>query len=333
MKKIRSTISALGKYVPAAILTNTELEKRVDTTDEWIRTRTGIVERHIVAPGEATSDMAIQAFRNLQTRFKVDPAEIDLIIVATITPDMFFPSTAAIIQYAIGANRAWGFDLSGACSGFTYAVAVGAQFIENGSARKVLVFGVDTMSSITDYSDRDTCVLFGDGAGVVLLEPSDQDNCIFDYLLEMDGEGQKYLYMAAGGSRNPATLETVQKKMHYVYQEGKPVFKVAVTKMADVAEAILQRNGLSGQDVKLLIPHQANKRIIDATRDRLKLRDEQVLVNIDRYANTTAATIPIGLNEAFDDGRLNPGDLVVLTSFGAGFTWGSIIMRWSIRHE
>ncbi|MFH1212664.1 MAG: beta-ketoacyl-ACP synthase III [Candidatus Neomarinimicrobiota bacterium] len=334
MKKPRSTITAFGMYVPERVLTNAELEKMVDTSDEWIRSRTGIRERHIVAKGEATSAMAIAAFADLQRRFKIDPLEIDLIVVATISPDMFFPSVAALIQDGIGAKNAFGFDISAACSGFVYALANAAQFIENGTCRKVLVFGADTMSSITDYTNRDTCILFGDAAGVMLLEPTtaEDDSGIIDFILKMDGSGKESLYMLGGGSLNPATSETVAQKMHYIYQEGKTVFKFAVKGMADISVELLERNGLTGKDIKLFIPHQANKRIIDASVDRLKLTPDQVMINIDRYANTTAATIPLGLVEGYDQKRIDRGDLVLLAAFGAGFTWGSLIMRWGVRN-
>jgi 3-oxoacyl-[acyl-carrier-protein] synthase-3 len=334
MKEIRTTITAIGKYTPKHILTNFDFEKMVDTTDEWIRSRTGIVERHIVEKGEATSDMGAAAFDDMKKRFGIDPLDIDLIIVATITPDMFFPSTAAIIQHSIGAKNAWGFDLSAACSGFLYALAVGSQFIKTGQHKKVLVVGSDTMSSITDYTDRNTCVLFGDAAGVVLLEPAkeDDDSGIMDYIVKMDGIGKKYLYMAGGGSRNPSTHETVDKKMHYVYQEGKPVYKFAVSKMADAAVEILERNSLTGKDIALFVPHQANIRIIDACANKLKLKDEQVMRNIDKYGNTTAATIPLGLIEAMDEKRIKKGDIVLLTAFGGGFTWGSALLRWGFNY-
>jgi len=335
MKKTKSTITAFGMYVPEHILTNADLEKMVDTSDEWIRTRTGIRERHIVAEGEATAAMSIKAFRDLQRRFDVDPLTIDLIVVATITPDMFFPSTAALIQEGIGAKNAYGFDISAACSGFVYALVNAAQFIENGTCRRVLVFGSDTMSSITDYTNRDTCVLFGDAGSVVLLEPVEEndDSGIIDFILRMDGAGKEFLYMLGGGSLHPASHATIDKKMHYIYQEGKTVFKFAVKGMADISVELLERNGLTGKDVKLFIPHQANKRIIDASVDRLKLADEQVMINIDRYANTTAATVPLGLIEGFDQKRINRGDLILIAAFGAGFTWGGLLMRWGIRND
>jgi len=330
MKKMRATITAIGKYAPERILNNYELEKMVDTSDEWIRTRTGISERHIAAKGEATSDLASAAFEDMRSRFNVDPEEIDLIVVATITPDMFFPSTAALIQHNIGANNAFGFDISAACSGFVYALAIAAEFIENGRYKKVLVVGSDTMSTITDYTNRDTCILFGDAASVALLEPTEEDYGILDYIMKLDGKGKDYLYMAGGGSKNPATHETIDKKMHYIYQEGKAVFKFAVSKMAEVSVDLLKRNSFKSEDVGLFIPHQANKRIIDACVSRLKLKDEQVMINIDKYANTTAATIPLGIVDAYDQGRLKKDDLLLLSAFGGGFTWGSVLMRWSL---
>jgi len=330
MKKTRATITAIGKYTPERILNNRDLEKMVDTSDEWIRTRTGIVERHIAAKGEASSDMATAAFEDMRKRFKIDPEEIDLIVVATITPDMFFPSTAALIQHNIGARNAFGFDISAACSGFIYALAIATEFIENGRYKKVLVVGSDTMSTITDYTNRDTCILFGDAASVALLEPAEEDYGILDYIMKLDGSGKDYLYIAGGGSKNPATHETIDKKMHYIYQEGKSVFKFAVSKMAEVSVDLLKRNSLKGSDVGLFIPHQANKRIIDACVSRLKLKDEQVMINIEKYANTTAATIPLGIVDAYDQGRLKKDDLLLMSAFGGGFTWGSVLMKWSL---
>jgi 3-oxoacyl-[acyl-carrier-protein] synthase-3 len=334
MKNPKSNITAFGMYVPERVLTNADLEKIVDTSDEWIRTRTGILERHIVAKGEATSAMAVKAFGDMQRRFNVDPLSIDLIVVATVSPDMFFPSVAALVQDAIGAKNAFGFDISAACSGFLYALSNAAQYVENGTCRKVLVIGADTMSSITDYTNRDTCVLFGDAAGAVLLEPTAEkdDSGIIDFIMKMDGAGKDFLYILGGGSLNPATAETVARKMHYIYQEGKTVFKFAVKGMADITVELLERNGLSGKDIRLFIPHQANKRIIDASAERLKLTPEQVMINIDRYANTTAATIPLGLIEGFDQKRFNRGDLIAMAAFGAGFTWGSLLMRWGIEN-
>lgn len=330
MKKIRAKISGAGMYVPEKVVTNREMEQFVETSDEWIIERTGIRERRFVAEGEANSDLGVKAVEKALATAKVDPAEIDLIIVATVTPDMMFPSTACLIQNRIGAKKAWGFDLSGACSGFLYALMAGAQFIETGRHKKVLVIGSDVMSSIIDFQDRATCVLFGDGAGAVLLEPAEDENAILDSILCSDGSGGTFLYMPAGGSRQPATLETVQKRMHYVHQDGRNVFKYAVKFMADVSFDLLKRNGFTPEDVKLYVPHQANLRIINAAKDRLKLRDDQVAVNIDRYANTTSATIPSCLAEAHECGQLKAGDLIVLASFGAGFTWGSVLLRWAL---
>lgn len=332
MNKKRATISAFGKYVPKKILNNFDLEKMVDTSDEWIRSRTGIVERHISEPGEASSKMGAMAFEDMKRRFNVDPLDIDLIIVATATPDMLFPSTAALIQYQISAKNAFGFDISAACSGFLYAITIAAQFIENGQSKKALIVGTDTMSSITDYTDRDTCILFGDGAGAILLEPAgDNDpSGIIDSILGLDGSGKDFLYMLGGGSLNPATHETVDKKMHYLYQEGKPVFKFAVTRMASVSEEILKRNSINSKDLALFIPHQANKRIIDSCADKMALKPEQVLINIDKYGNTTCATIPMGLVEAYDDKRIKKGDYILMSAFGAGFTWGSVLLKWGL---
>ena len=331
MSKTRATITAIGKYVPEKILTNADLEKMVDTSDEWIRTRTGIAERRIGRKDEATSDMATAAFKDMQKRYGTDPLDIDLIITATITPDMYFPSTAALIQHNIGAKNAWGFDLSGACSGFLYALETASGFIKSGQYKKILVVGADKMSSITDYTNRDNCILFGDGASVIIVEPTEDDNIgIVDTMLAMDGIGKDSLYMLGGGSKNPASHETIDKKMHYIYQEGRNVYKFAVKRMADSGFDILQRNSMTGKDIALFIPHQANKRIIDACANRLKLEDHQVMVNIDKYGNTTAATIPLGLADAVDDGRIKRGDIVLMTAFGAGFTWGAIILKWGL---
>lgn len=316
-------------YVPETRITNRDLEKVVDTSDEWIRERTGISERRVVSNGQANSDLSVKAIENAFQNREFRPEEIDLIIVATVTPDMMFPSTACVIQEKIGAKRAWGFDLSGACSGFIYALATGAQFIQTGAYKKVLVVGTDVMSSIINFEDRATSVLFGDGAGAVLLEPTEEDSLgILDFILRSDGGGGKFLYMPAGGSLNPPSHQTVEKKMHYVHQDGRNVFKFAVKWMADVSDEILVRNGFSTEDLKLYVPHQANLRIINSSAERLKLRPEQVAVNIDRYANTTAATIPTCLAEAHESGRIRKGDLILLASFGAGFTWGSLLLRW-----
>ncbi len=331
MKKRRAYISAINHWVPERILTNADLEKMVDTTDEWIRTRTGIRERRILDDGRASSDMGAEAVKLLLAERQLDPEEIDVIIVATVTPDMFFPSTGNLIQDKVGAKNAWAFDISAACSGFLYALALGTQIIEAGKHDKIIVVGTDKMSAITNYNDRNTCVLFGDAAGVVLLEPSEDENIgVLDYILHSDGSGAEYLHMKAGGSKYPATLETVANDWHYIYQDGKTVFKFAVQKMADISEEVLVRNNYSGKDVKLLVPHQANLRIIDAAAKRLGLPPEQVLINIDRYGNTTAATIPMALSEAFQQGRVEKNDLLVFATFGAGFTWGSALVRWGL---
>jgi 3-oxoacyl-[acyl-carrier-protein] synthase-3 len=329
-KKVRAVITAVGHYVPDKILTNADLEKMVDTTDEWIRTRTGIRERHILEHG-ASSDLGAGAAQAALRNRGIGAEEIDLIVVATVTPDMLFPPTACLIQEKIGAKKAWGFDLSAACSGFLYALTVGAQFVENGTHTKVLVVGADKMTSITDYTDRNNCILFGDAGGAVLLEPSDDPEFgIIDQRLYCDGAGAPYLYMKGGGSLNPPTHETVEKKMHYIYQDGKSVFKVAVIGMADVSEEIMKRNNLTSKDVDFLVPHQANLRIIEACRQRMGLDPSKVMVNIDRYGNTTAATIPLCLSEWWLAGKLKRGHNLVLASFGAGWTWGGILIRWAI---
>jgi 3-oxoacyl-[acyl-carrier-protein] synthase-3 len=329
--KNRAYISAISHWVPEKILTNDELEKMVDTTDEWIRSRTGISERHILEDGKASSDMGAEAVKLLLQYRNIDANEIDGIIVATVTPDMFFPSTANLVQDKVGAKNAWSFDISAACSGFIYALSLGSQMIEAGRYKKVVVVGADKMSSITNYRDRNTCVLFGDAAGAVLLEPAKEDGIgIIDFLLHSDGTGAEYLHMKAGGSKYPATVETVANDWHYIYQDGKTVFKFAVQKMADVAEKVLARNSYTGKDVKLLVPHQANLRIIDAAAKRLGLDPEKVLINIDRYGNTTAATIPLALSEAYHEGKVDKNDLIVFATFGAGFTWASALVKWGI---
>jgi 3-oxoacyl-[acyl-carrier-protein] synthase-3 len=302
----------------------------VDTTDEWIQQRVGIRERHIVDKGTATSHLATAAAQKLLEKTGNKPEEIDLIIVATVTPDMFFPATACLVQSRIGATHAWGFDLSGACSGFVYALTIGAQFIGAGTHKKVLVIGSDVMSSIIDYQDRNTCVLFGDGAGAVLLEPSQSGaEGILDFHHDIDGSGGEYLYMPGGGSLHPASRETLDRKMHCVHQDGKQVFKYAVRRMSEIACGLLERNGYSHKDVALIVPHQANLRIIRAMQQRLGLDDSKVLVNIDRFANTTGGTIPLGLCDAVGQGRLKKGDLVVLVAVGAGYTTGGVLMRWA----
>jgi 3-oxoacyl-[acyl-carrier-protein] synthase-3 len=329
MIKRRATITAVGHYVPEKKLTNADLEKLVDTTDEWIRTRTGISERRIMEDG-ATSDLAVRAVEDLLRHRGISASEIDMIIVATVTPDMFFPSTACLVQEKLGAKQAWGFDLSAACSGFPFALITGMQFIENGTHQKIVVVGADKMSSIVDYTDRNNCILFGDAGAAVLLEPCDDpDAGIIDHILRCDGSGERFLNMRAGGSLYPASQETVDKGMHYIFQDGKSVFKIAVVSMADVSAEIVERNHLTGADIDWLVPHQANLRIIDATAGRMGLDPSKVMINIERYGNTTAATIPLCLSEWWNDGRLKKGQTIVMASFGAGFTWGSVLMRWT----
>jgi len=328
--RIAAKITGVAGYVPPKVLSNADLEKIVDTNDEWIRTRTGIRERHIVEPGVATSHMATEAAKALLAQSKTDPADIDLIVLASVTPDMFFPATACLVQCRIGAKKAWGFDLSAACSGFAYALTVGAQFVGAGTHKKVLVIGSDVMTSILDFKDRATCVLFGDGAGAVLLEPANGDSeGIIDFSHDVDGSGGCNLYMPAGGSKHPASRETVEQRMHYVHQEGQSVFKYAVRRMSDLASQILERNGLSVRDLALVVPHQANLRIIRAMQERIGVDDSKVLVNIDRFGNTTAGTIPLGLADAVEQKRLRKGDLVLLISVGAGYTTGAVLMRWA----
>lgn len=328
--KRRARIRSVGRYLPERKLTNEDLEKMVDTTDEWILTRTGIRERRILEPGLGCSFMAFRAAQECLDRAGVAASEVDAIIVGTVTPDMFFPSTACLVQRAIGADKAWGFDLSAGCSGFVFSITTGVQMIESGRYDKVLAIGADVMSSIIDYTDRNTCVLFGDAAGAVLLEPcEEEDYGVLDFIQRIDGSGEPHLHMKAGGSRRPASMETVQAREHYVYQEGRKVFKFAVTEMADVSVKILERNGLTGKDVKVFIPHQANLRIIEACAHRMGLDMDRVIINIDRYANTTGATIPLCLYEAtVEKNLLEKGDYLVMSAFGAGFTWGSILMRW-----
>lgn len=327
---VRAKISALGTYVPPRLLTNQDLEKMVDTSDQWIVERTGIRQRHIVDKGTATSDLACQAVRQALERRGLAASEIESIIVGTVTPDMLFPSTACLVQDKLGCKGAWGFDVSAACSGFIYALQTGVQFVQTGAHKRVLAVGADVMSSIIDYTDRATCVIFGDGAGAVLIEPADGEDVGFiDFLHEVDGSGGCALNMPGGGSRNPATCETVEKKMHFVHQDGAAVFKYAVRKMAEVSERLLERNGFKGTDLKAFIPHQANKRIITATAERLGLCEDRVIINIDRYGNTTAATIPLAMQTALDEGKVKKGDLVLLASVGAGFTVGATLLRWA----
>lgn len=326
----KAKVTAVSHYVPEKVVSNLDLEKILDTSDEWIRTRTGIRQRHVAEKGVAASDLSAEAVKKLIRQRGISAQEIDCIIVATVTPDMFFPSTACTLQEKIGARNAWGFDLSGACSGFIYALATAAQFVHSGAYKKVLVVGADIMTSILDPKDRNTYVLFGDGAGAVLVEPTEPgEKGIIDFILRSDGSGGKYLYMPAGGSLCPSTHETVDKKMHFVHQDGRAVFKYAVQGMADVSLEILKRNHLCVSEITLYVPHQANSRIIEATAERMGLDKAKVVLNIDRFANTTAATIPIGLDEACQQKRLRKGDLVLLASFGAGFTWGSLLLRWS----
>jgi len=326
----RAKITALGRYVPPKVVTNYDLAKRVDTNHDWVVSRTGIVERHWVEPGTPTSELAAQAVGDLLKNRGLEASEIDLIIVATVTPDMFFPATACIVQNKVRATRAWGFDVSAACSGFLYAMTVGAQFVQSGAHDKVVVVGADVMSSITNFDDRSTCVLFGDAAGAVLLEPSDDENVgILDYMHEVDGSGGEFLNMPAGGSLNPASHETVDKKMHYVHQDGQPVFKYAVRKMGEISRGVLQKNGFEKGDLDLFIAHQANLRIINAAAEKLGLDESKVVKNIHKFGNTTAATIPLAMGDAIDDGRLTKGKLVVLAAVGAGYTVGAVLTRWA----
>lgn len=327
--RIAAKITRVAGYLPPRVMTNADFEKTLETSDQWIRERTGIRERHIADPGVATSHLATEAARQLLGQTGTDAKEIDLIIVATTTPDMFFPATACLVQDRLGAEKAWGFDLSAACSGFAYALTVGAQFVGAGTHKKVLVIGSDKMSSILDYTDRATCPLFGDGAGAVLLEPAADNEGILDFHHDVDGSGGPNLYMPGGGSLNPSSHETVDKKMHCVHQEGAQVFKYAVRRMAELACHLLERNGLSSRDLALVVPHQANLRIIRAMQERLGLDDSKIMVNIDRYGNTTAGTIPLGLRDAVLQGRLHKGDLVLLIAVGAGYTTGGILVRWA----
>jgi 3-oxoacyl-[acyl-carrier-protein] synthase-3 len=329
-KRIAAKITALAGYVPPRVVTNFDLAKRVDTNDEWIRTRTGIIERHYADPGVASSDLGAEAAKKALAARGITSDEIEMIVVATVTPDMFFPSTACLIQDRIGASKAWGFDISAACSGFAYALTVGAQFVGAGSHKKVLVVGSDVMTSILNYEDRATCVLFGDGAGAVLLEPAENDNeGILDFEHDIDGSGGRNLYMPGGGSLNPSTHETVDKKMHFVHQEGQQVFKYAVRRMSELAVEILERNGLTSEDLALVVPHQANLRIIRAMQERLGVDDSKVMINIEKYGNTTAGTLPLGLMQALEEKRIKKGDLVLLIAVGAGYTTGAVLMRWA----
>ncbi|MGF1565937.1 MAG: beta-ketoacyl-ACP synthase III [Flavobacteriales bacterium] len=328
MGEIKAAITAVQGYVPDTVLSNADLEKMVDTTDEWIKTRTGVEERRILKePGKGTSDMAVEAVNGLLKKRGITADEIDLLICATVTPDMVFPATANVITDKIGAKNAWGFDISAACSGFIYALTTGAKFIEAGTHKKVVVVGADKMSAIIDYTDRTTCVIFGDGAGAVLLEPDYDGYGIQDSILRSDGSGRQYLHMKAGGSVKPASAETVANKEHFVFQDGQPVFKSAVVNMADVSAEIVEKNKLSADDIAWLVPHQANLRIIDATARRMGLPSERVMINIQRYGNTTAGTIPLCLWDW--EPRLKKGDNIVLSAFGGGFTWGAVLLKWA----
>ncbi len=328
MTKLKAAITAVGGYVPEYTLTNKELETMVDTNDEWIKTRTGISERRILkGAGKASSDLAVPAVQELLKTKNLDPLDIDCIVVGTVTPDMVFPATANIIAHKVGAKNAWGFDVSAACSGFLFSLETGAAFIESGKYKKVIVVGVDKMSAIVDYTDRSTCIIFGDGAGAVLLEPSTDETGLLDSILRTDGSGIEYLHMKAGGSLEPSSIETVTSKKHFIYQEGKTVFKHAVAGMADVSAEIMERNHLSADDVSWLVPHQANMRIIDATANRMGLSKDKVMINIQKYGNTTAATIPLCLWEW--QKQLKKGDNIILAAFGGGFTWGAIWVKWS----
>jgi 3-oxoacyl-[acyl-carrier-protein] synthase-3 len=323
-------ISALGCYVPPRVLTNFDLEQMVDTTNEWILERTGIRERHIAAPDVATSDLAEAAARIALESRGLEPSDLDAIVVCTVTPDMLFPSTACLVQHRLGAKNVWGFDLIAACCSFLYGLDMAADLVRSGSHNRILVIGADTMSRIIDYKDRATCILFGDGAGAMLVEATEDSNeGIIDYIHEIDGSGGDYLFMPAGGSRRPASHETVEQGMHYVHQEGQQVFKFAVRRMYEVSEALLARTGVSTSELKVLVPHQANKRIITATAERLGLSPEQVVINIQNYGNTTGGTIPLATRDAVTDGRLKKGDLVLFAAVGAGFTTGASLWRWA----
>lgn len=328
MEKRRAAITGVHAYAPDYVLTNQELETMIDTTDEWITTRTGIKERHILkGEGLGTSDMAVEAVKGLLKKTNTDPNEVDLVICATVTPDMVYPATANIISDKAGLKNAFSFDINAACSGFIYSLITASKFIEASSYRKVIVIGADKMSSIVDYTDRSTCVIFGDAAGAVMLEPSDNENGIQDSILKVEGSGRVHLHQKAGGSVRPASQETVANREHFVYQEGQAVFKFAVTKMADVSAEIMKRNNLKAEDISWLVPHQANLRIIDATARRMGLEKEKVMINIQKYGNTTNGTIPMCLYEWED--KLKKGDNLILAAFGGGFTWGSVYLKWA----
>jgi 3-oxoacyl-[acyl-carrier-protein] synthase-3 len=328
MKKIRAAITAVGGWLPETVLSNAELEKMVDTTDEWITSRTGIKERRImVGENRGTSEIGINAVKQILDKKGIDPLDIDLLIVGTVTPDYLFPSTSNLICSKLGMKNTWGFDLTAACSGFLYAISTASQFIESGRYKKVIVVGADKMSSIINYEDRATCVIFGDGGGAVLLEPTEEDLGVMDFMLHADGAGGQFLNMRGGGSVNPSSHETIDSKMHYVFQEGQTVFKHAVVNMAEVSARIMEKNNLKAEDISWLVPHQANKRIVDATANRMGLGPEKVMMNIERYGNTTAGTLPLLLWDY--EKQLKKGDNLILSAFGGGFTWGAIYLRWA----
>jgi 3-oxoacyl-[acyl-carrier-protein] synthase-3 len=329
-RRIAAKITGVAGYVPPRVLTNADLEKMVDTTNEWIMERVGIRERHLADNGVAASDLAVEAVKCLLCKHPFDLQSVDLIVVGTVTPDMMYPSTACLVQDKLGIKNTWGFDVSAGCSGFLYALNVGTKFIESGQYKKVLVIGSDKNSAMTDFTDRAVCIIFGDGAGAVLLEPAeDGEEGIIDHVAQVEGIGGQYLYMPGGGSLNPASHETVDKKMHYIHQDGKNVFKYAVKKMAEMTERVLQKNGLTGKDVDCFIAHQANRRIITATAERLGMPLEKVIINIDRFGNTTAGTIPLAMQTALEEKKVQKGDLVLMAAVGAGFTSGATLVRWA----
>lgn len=328
---MRAIITGVGHFVPDQKMTNEDLERMVDTNDEWITSRTGIKERRVLEKDKPTSYMAVQAAKTILDRNNVPADELDMIIVATSTPDMMMPSTAAVVQNELNASGAWGFDLSGGCSGFLFALATASQFIETGRHQKVMVIGADKMSAVLNYKDRDTCVIFGDGAGAVLLESSDaKDAGIEDFILHLDGSGAKYLNIPGGGSSQPASYETIDKKLHCICQDGKTVFRHAITGMADVSSEIMKKNNLVGKDIRLFIPHQANSRIIDAVGKKLGMNPDQVVINIQNYGNTTAGTVPIAISEAYQEKMMKQGDWILLSAYGAGFAWGSLLLKWAM---
>jgi len=327
---VTAKITGVAGYVPPRLLTNADLEKMVDTTDDWIMERVGIRERHLADKGVASSDLAVEAVKRLEQQHPFDLQSVDLIVVGTVTPDMMYPSTACLVQNKLGISDTWGFDVSAGCSGFLYALNTGAKFVESGQYKNVLVIGSDVNSSMTDFTDRAVCIIFGDGAGAALLQPAeDGEPGIIDHVAQIEGMGGQFLYMPGGGSLNPASHETVDQKMHYIHQDGKNVFKYAVKKMAEMTEKVLAKHGLTGHDVDCFIAHQANRRIITATAERLGMPLEKVIINIDRYGNTTAGTIPLAMQTALEEKRLKKGDLVLLAAVGAGFTSGATLLRWS----